>query len=692
MEDNKDMKRKKTLAIVTVYSNAADFYERQIKNIFGEGLDVKKYTVSDGSIKKGIEGDLVLTHYNYTVETIKKYVRNENELLFANRTISKEGLEALKALPEGTEAILVNVNGEMAINTISLLYQLNLRHIHLTPYYPGMKNPPKAKVAITPGEKGSVPDSVEKVIDIGDRMLDISTIMEIAVKLDLYDGREKDLIKKYFTSIVPMGGMEKMVGRTQKLQSQLELMMQMTGEGLIVVGEDGRIHSYNQAVEELLGHEKEALIGQKITEVLPGIEYDRNLDCLRKIEDKVIRYRGNDLIMGMQPVTSHGEIYGGLIRLRSYIDSEKQQHRLRAQIIGKGHKARYTFEDLVGTSKPMEKTKDIAQRMAMSDASVLITGETGTGKEIIAQAIHNASRRMDFQFVAINCAALPESLLESELFGYKEGAFTGARRGGRAGLFELSHMGTLFLDEIGEMPITLQSRLLRVLQEREVMRIGGDSVINVDVRVIAATNRNLKDLIREGKFRQDLYFRLHVLPLKVPPLRRRREDIPLLIQEIQKEMGVNFSITEETMKALKNHPWEGNVRELRNCMEYFASLNKKRVEYGDLPYREEAPLEREAVPEKHPLEEHFQSKTPEVLRLLDVLGKAKIERKRMGRRSLVMEMENRDIWVSEQEVRGIIHKLEELGLVEVSAGRGGTKITVIGERMLETKGIGGSMG
>jgi len=682
MEEKTREEKKKTLAIVTVYSNAVDFYERQVKEIFGDRLEIKKYTVDDGSIKKGIEGDLILTHYNYTLETIKKYIRNENELLFANRTISKEGFRAIKALPDGTEAMLVNVNAEMAINTISLLYQLNLRHIHLSPYYPGMKIPPKVKVAITPGEKMHVPETVEKVIDIGDRMLDISTIMEIAVKLDLYGEREKDRIKKYFETIVPMGGIEKMVGRTQKLESQLELMMQMTGEGLIVVGEDGKIHSYNQAVEELLGHRKEELIGHRIKEVLPEVDYDETLEELKEIEDKVIRYRGKDLILGMQPVTSHGEIYGAMIHLKSYIDTERKQHRLRAQIIGKGHKAKYTFEDLVGKSSLMEKTKHIAKRMAISDASVLITGETGTGKEIFAQAIHNASARMDFQFVAVNCAALPESLLESELFGYHEGAFTGARKGGKAGLFELSHMGTLFLDEIGEMPIALQSRLLRVLQEREVMRVGGDNVINVDVRVIAATNRNLKDLIREGKFRRDLYFRLHVLPLKIPPLRKRREDIPLLMNEIQKELDVKLHMTEEAMEVLLNHSWEGNVRELRNYMEYFGSLNKGTIEYSDVPFIEEEPMEKQTVIEDHPLIEEFNDKTQEAIKLLHLLGKAREQKKRMGRRSLVQAMEQQDMWVSEQEIRTIIKKLDELGLVEVSTGRGGTRITALGERVL----------
>ncbi len=180
--------------------------------------------------------------------------------------------------------------------------------------------------------------------------------------------------------------------------------------------------------------------------------------------------------------------------------------------------------------------------MSKSDSSVLIYGESGTGKELIAQAMHFTSKRSQYQFVALNCGALPESLLESELFGYEEGAFTGARKGGKPGLFELAHQGTIFLDEIGEMPISTQLRLLRVLQEREVMRIGSDHLIKINVRIIAASNKNLKKLVKEGSFREDLYYRLSVLPLKVPALRQRKDDLDTLIEHFKKSITCTLSL------------------------------------------------------------------------------------------------------------------------------------------------------
>ena len=218
----------------------------------------------------------------------------------------------------------------------------------------------------------------------------------------------------------------------------------------------------------------------------------------------------------------------------------------------------------------MELAIKLAKEYAVTDSTVLIIGESGTGKELMAQGIHNASNRKEGPFVAVNCAALPESLIESELFGYAEGAFTGANKGGKQGFFELAHGGTIFLDEIGEIPDFIQTRLLRVLQEREVMRVGGDRVIPVDIRVVAATNRKLWDLVKEGKFRSDLYFRLNVLHMELPPLRHRMEDIPILVDFFLQKMGSRLCF-EDFSDKLKNffltYSWPGNIRQLENIIE-----------------------------------------------------------------------------------------------------------------------------
>ena len=326
--------------------------------------------------------------------------------------------------------------------------------------------------------------------------------------------------------------------------------------------------------------------------------------------------------------------------------------------------------------------------MAKSDSSVLITGESGTGKELFAQAIHNNSRRKNYQFVAVNCGALPESLLESELFGYEEGAFTGAKKGGKLGLFELAHNGTLFLDEIGEMPLNLQMRLLRVLQEREVMRIGGDRLIKVDIRIIVATNRNLKEMVKCGEFREDLYYRLKVLPLKLSPLRERREDILLLINEIKNQFNSDFNLTLEAQEVLINHSWKGNIRELKNYVEYFANLGVNEIGVRDLPLDDEDNLYDDilTLDEKKIVKQFLEvseEKIEKYLFVLEELEKSYINKKRLGRRTLYLIAVEKGVFLSEQEIRSLLVNLEKFLMIKVYVGRGGSVIMDFGRRTLK---------
>jgi transcriptional regulator with PAS, ATPase and Fis domain len=254
---------------------------------------------------------------------------------------------------------------------------------------------------------------------------------------------------------------------------------------------------------------------------------------------------------------------------------QQMEQQIRKQIHAKGFVAKYRFNDILTANPHMIELKELAVLYATIDSSVLIEGESGTGKELFAQSIHNASKRSAGPFVAVNCAAIPESLLESELFGYEGGAFTGARREGKQGLFEQAHNGTIFLDEIGEIPKSLQARLLRVLQEKEIMRVGGDKIIPIDVRIISATNRNLEKKIEQGEFRHDLYYRLNVFNLKIPPLRNRKEDIALLAMFFLRKFNVDVdqnSVAPQLNPLLHACDWPGNIRELSNAMERLSLL------------------------------------------------------------------------------------------------------------------------
>lgn len=240
--------------------------------------------------------------------------------------------------------------------------------------------------------------------------------------------------------------------------------------------------------------------------------------------------------------------------------------------VKKHQTAKYNFSDIIGNSDEMKRAKEIGRIAAKSNSNVLIFGETGTGKEMFAQSIHNTSDRSNKPFIAINCAAIPPSLMESSFLGYSDGAFTGAKKGGSPGVFEQANGGSLFLDEISEMQLDLQSKILRVLQEREVTRIGSTKTIKLDIRIISATNKDLKDLVKKGKFRQDLYYRLDVLDINIPPIRHSKEDIALIVNEAIKRMNYTFGkfvqgIDEEALNILLNYKWHGNVREIMNCIE-----------------------------------------------------------------------------------------------------------------------------
>lgn len=319
------------------------------------------------------------------------------------------------------------------------------------------------------------------------------------------------------------------------------------------------------------------LIGQPLSSVGASGEWKQLLEN-GSGKDRIICLHDKKYYVQYKPLSEMEAGAGALIFIKNTDRIIEEESRIRRGLSEKGLTAKYTFEDILGQSAAIRENIRMAERYSGVNSNVLIIGETGTGKELFAHSIHQASKRSHQPFVALNCAALPENLLESELFGYEAGAFSGASKGGKTGLFELAHKGTIFLDEIGEIPITLQAKLLRVLQEKEIRRIGSTSVHPVDVRVISATNINMEEKIKEGQFRSDLYYRLNLLDISIPPLRERKEDIQELVDHYLTrfacEMGKSIpTVTKDAARILKEHSWPGNVRELRNICERLTVLN-----------------------------------------------------------------------------------------------------------------------
>ncbi|MDK2930923.1 MAG: hypothetical protein PWR07_1054 [Bacillota bacterium] len=363
--------------------------------------------------------------------------------------------------------------------------------------------------------------------------------------------------------------------RERQRAEEFKAILDFAYEGIVAIDQFGVVKVFNPIAERLLGVSAARAIGRPITEVLPGV----GLDLVRasgRPELGAVQRLGSTLIVSNRvPITVGGEIVGAVFTFQDVSRIQQVEKEVRRELYLKGHVAKHTFDDIITVDDTMREVVARAQRFASTDSTVLISGETGTGKELFAQSIHNASRRRNGPFVAVNCAALPESLLESELFGYEEGAFTGSRKGGKPGLFELAHGGTIFLDEIGDMSMQIQARLLRVLEQREVMRLGGDKVLPVDVRVIAATHRDLKRAVNDGTFRADLFYRLNILTIALPPLRERTCDIPALAERFIVASCRNLGIPQKRLSsgaitALVSHTWPGNVRELRNVCERLA--------------------------------------------------------------------------------------------------------------------------
>ncbi len=363
--------------------------------------------------------------------------------------------------------------------------------------------------------------------------------------------------------------------RIEDTKKEIATILETIHEGMLSIDNKGYVTYCNSNAEILLKVSRDELLGRHISVYMPGTSA---LEVIEKGEgyteqEEIFKYNNNEFhfIVTAKPISSSNEVSGVVISFRDISEAHKLVYNMNQRNL------KYGFKDILGSSDSISKAKSQALRVARGNSTVLINGESGTGKEMFARAIHFASQRQKGPFVTVNCGAIPETLLESELFGYEGGAFTGARDKGKIGKFELAQGGTIFLDEIGELPLHLQVKLLHVLQNKRFERVGGNKTITADARVISATNRNLEEMIEEKSFREDLYYRLSVIPLKIPPLRERVNDIPVLMKYFLKKynafMNKNINgFSDEVERIYCSYDWPGNVRELENAIEYGVNM------------------------------------------------------------------------------------------------------------------------
>ena len=656
----------------------ARFVATTIEEVFKDYAFVENYFLDELPDNFKIMADAHVLSDNSVITPAKNHLANFDTLTILTRDINSNEIKVLDELPADTDVLVVNDTYQTSVETIYALYSLKVCHLNLFPFNPEEDNMTVYSgfsVAITQGEAHLVPPFISNTIDIGPREVSASTLVKLIDILSLdTDVIHRNLIrhiKSYFDT--SLGFHDAYLNNYLKTTVFNKFMNESESATIIINDEYDIIFVNEKAETEILapfyagkpdnGHRQK--LSLKNTELFYALSDD--------YRNKSTVIRGEKYFISKEPIAVMDEILGYYITIQSERDVRDVEQTARKKLSGDGLTAKYHFADIVHGSEVMDVCISTAKTAARTEHTILITGESGVGKELIAQSIHNYSRRSGAPFVAINCAALPETLLESELFGYESGAFTGARRTGKIGLFEQAAGGSIFLDEIGDISFQMQLSLLRVLQEKQIMRIGGNSMISVDTRVIAATNKNLSEEVKKGNFRKDLFFRLNVITVNIPPLMQRSDDIlPLMLHFL----GDSFKrLSDDDKNLLKQHPWPGNVRELESVATYFET-------FGALPdylhNGERAVFDASDAPA-------FDSENIR-RQILDIISSGTQLSHGVGRSVLSDSLKERGIHIGDKNLRSILSEMNDNGLITIERGRIGMRITSKGYQTLKILG------
>jgi len=662
---------KKKITVLAIDEQVSKYFKSELEKIFSN-LFLIDYRYPEMEFVPPItDTDLILYTDPEILNIMVDKIRCDAPTLMMKRTITKEALNKIREIPAGKKVLVTNINQYMANETMALLYQLGVTDVKFYPYYEGkIDYPDSVEYIIVPEDESYdfLPDIKAEIILIGNRVFDISNVLDILSILRINSVKAENIIKKYLIKVPTIWyGFDYGWENRRVLLNQWELLLDELISGVIVTDETNQIELINYKAKTILNLERENVVGNDINILINKVN---NLDFILKekeVKDKLIKFKGKELIFTVKSVEFDEQFYGKIIIISPYREMVKTQQKVHKQLVGKGHYTDHTFADIIGDSNLINKSKEISKKIAKTDSTVLLLGDSGTGKELFAGAIHNYSHRSHKPYVAINCATLPENLLESELFGYEEGAFTGARKGGKIGLFEQAAGGTIFLDEIGDLPLKLQARLLRAIEEKEIMRLGGDSIIGIDTRIIAATNQDLIQLMEEGKFRKDLFYRLNVFQIRIPSLTKRQDDIPTLVDYYLDKWNQERFLSKDFKEFIHKYDWPGNVRELKNTIKYMVTVGRDKLSFDKLPdYLKK--------------EDHSPDKDTLILKRLYYLSQNGYD---TGRRSLKEDFRHNFYEISEMEVRKILNKLKENDMIKIARGRAGTSITERGIKYLQ---------
>ncbi|HHV46422.1 MAG TPA: sigma 54-interacting transcriptional regulator [Tissierellia bacterium] len=654
-------------------SHAISYIENNLYSVFKDYITVENYYLNE--LQKGeiVKADAYLVLYENMLYYLTNHIKEFSKVIIIQRSIQKSRLKEILSIPTGSDVLVINDSKESTLQTVYMIYELGISHLNLLPYDDNLyKQGAYSHIQtaiITYGLEPLVPPHIKNIVNIQNREIRFDTFIRLMDILDLdHPIIRRNLIRKVHNDVEPNINIKNSYLENYLKEQMLNRVVDNSLSAVILLDKNFKLVYYNEKAYSLFRIELKSDFKQM--RILPD-----NLLLGPDFKNELVSIRNENYLVEKTTIMLIDEIIGYCITLQNEKNLRDAEIILSNKLKNRGLYARYTFDDIIHESDSMKKCIEIAKKVSLSDDTILIRGESGTGKELLAQSIHNYSGRKNGPFVAVNCAALPESLLESELFGYERGAFTGARKDGKIGLFEQAHHGTIFLDEIGDIPPKLQARLLRVIQERQIMRIGSDKVINIDVRIIAATNKNLEKQMMEGNFRSDLFYRLNVIEIFIEPLRKRRKDIlPLLKSFLGK---LYDTITEKDKQMLLNYNWPGNIRELKNVASYFKLLgffpayiyNHNSIVLNNNGTYNIAPYDDTAIQ----------------MLILKIIKDATQSFNGIGRTTIHMKLSELNIHIGEGRLRRIIKYLESQGLIKVNNGRTGTQITEKGLEVLKKK-------
>ncbi|MBD1380917.1 sigma 54-interacting transcriptional regulator [Metabacillus arenae] len=561
--------------------------------------------LADRSKEACLKSGTQIPIYNVKMDKVVE-VAKEVESSGAEVIISR-GMAALKIMESAVRIPVVSI----PINGFDLLRA----------YVNAKKLGERIGIVDTPKMISSV-ESLEAILDIKIEKIPVHSLNEIEQAVNILIEKGIDVLIGKFTyvqsakrmgvkSVMLKSGVDSILQAIREAENivrvrrkeikrtkQMQAILDFITDGVISVDNKGIVTVCNPAIEKMLNIPYGNMIGRNIDDLLSNSRISTILETEKEEINRIQEINGMKMIANHIPIHHENQVLGVVSTFQEINKLQQKEQEIRKKLADHGHITKYKMDQIVGESEKFLQAISKAKKYAKVDSTILLTGATGVGKEVFAHIIHSESSRSKGPFVAVNCAAIPAALLESELFGYVEGAFSGAKKGGKMGLFEMAHRGTIFLDEIGEMEELLQARILRVLQEAEVRRLGDDRVIPINIRVIAATNRDLEAQIAKEKFRSDLYYRINILNITIPSLQERKEDIPILCQHFLKELSSNvgkelIGFEPEAIKLFQTYDWPGNIRELRNIVERSMILSpEKTISYSTVLEAGGSPFEK----------------------------------------------------------------------------------------------------